>query len=85
MKKLTIDQIKKKKYQLDHAAWMNRPSHPLPVFKPGESVEIYKSFHWIPGIVAKSTPGNCVVIMDKTDESMSIYDARLIRPSLNIK
>ncbi len=80
MRKLKDGTIKYKKAALDAAAWMNQPPNPLPVFRKGEVVEVYRGAGWSKARVTQSTPKSCSVQILQGDKLTSVYDARCIRP-----
>jgi len=65
---------------MEQAAWMNQAPNPLPVFKKGELVEVYRGAGWSKASVIDSTPKGCQVSIFQADKLTSIYDARCIRP-----
>lgn len=83
MTKSTQGSIKKKKAALEAAAWMNQKPYPLPVFRKGEVVEIYRGAGWSKATVVNSTAKGCGVKVWQNDQLANIYDARCIRPTTN--
>lgn len=71
--------IKKKKAVLDRAAWMNQSPNPLPVFRKGEVVQVYRGAGWSKGKVISSTSKGCMVNLFQGDNTINVYDARCIR------
>ena len=72
--------IKTKKAAIDAAAWMNQKPYPLPVFRKGDVVEIYRGAGWSKATVLNSTAKGCSVRIMQNDQMTNIYDARCIRP-----
>jgi len=68
-----------KRRALEHAAWMNKPPNPLPLFIKGASVQVYRGAGWSAGNVLESTASSCVVKLKQTREDIRVYDARCIR------
>lgn len=73
--------IKTRKAALEAAAWMNQKPYPIPVFRKGEMVEIYRGAGWSKATVLNSTPKGCSVRIAQNDQMTNIYDARCIRPA----
>jgi len=80
MRKLKDGTIKYKKAALEAAAWMNQPPNPLPVFRKGETVQVYRGSGWSKGKVVMSSPKGCQVRLSMPDRTVSVYDARCIKP-----
>lgn len=79
-KSIKSDTASRKK-ALEHAAWMNKPPHPLPLFMKGSAVQVYRGAGWSAGNVIDSSPNGCVVKLKQTREDVRVYDARCIRPA----
>lgn len=80
MRKLKNGTIKYKKAALDKAAWMNQPPNPLPVFRRGQIIEVYRGSGWSKARVIESTPRGCHVDIPQANKQTIIYDARCLRP-----
>lgn len=78
-----MSNIKKKKEMLDRAAWMNQSPNPLPVFRRGETVQVYRGSGWSKGQVVASSPKGCMVNLFQGDNTINVYDARCIRKTGN--
>jgi hypothetical protein len=81
MAKSAQGSIKTRKAALDAAAWMNQKPYPIPVFRKGEAVEIYRGAGWSKATVINSTAKGCSVKIWQNDQLTNIYDARCIRPT----
>ena len=73
--------VNRKKATLNKAAWMNQRSHPLPIFKNGDMVQVYRNQRWVKGKVLISTPGGCTVDLFQDSTTVNVYDARCICPT----
>lgn len=72
--------VREKKAVNAAAAWMNQRPNPLPVFRRGELVEIYRGAGWSKASVIESTARGCSVKILQNDQFTNVYDARCIRP-----
>lgn len=80
MKRSSSTEAASRRKALEHAAWMNQPPNPLPVFRRGSPVQVYRGAGWSAGSVVQSGPNGCVVKLNQTREDVRVYDARCIRP-----
>lgn len=83
MRKLKDGTIKYKKAAIDAAAWMNQPPNPLPVFRRGEIIEVYRGSGWSKAKVIQSTARGCHVEIIQGAKQAMVYDARCLRPIKN--
>ena len=68
-----------KKKALDSAAWMNQPPHPIPIFRRGTTVSVFRGAGWSKGVVVKSSKNACMVKLEQTGNTISVYDRRSIK------
>ena len=68
-----------KKKALDNAAWMNQPPHPIPIFRRGTKVSVFRGAGWSKGEVVKSTKTACHIKLEQTGNTISVYDRRSIK------
>jgi hypothetical protein len=80
MRVLKNGEVRYKKAALDHAAWMNQSPHPLPIFRKGQLVQVYRGAGWSKGKVLASSRDTCSVRLSQGDKIVSLYDARCIKP-----
>lgn len=81
MAKSSQGSIKTKKAALEAAAWMNQRPYPLPVFRKGDIIEIYRGAGWSKARVIESTAKGCSVKILQNDQFANVYDARCVRPA----
>lgn len=81
MRKLKDGTVKYKKAALDKAAWMNQSPNPLPIFRKGTSVHVYRGAGWSLASVVNSTPQGCSVRLAQGGALINVYDARCIKPA----
>lgn len=79
MRTLKNGEVRYKKAALDHAAWMNQSPHPLPIFRKGQTVQVYRGAGWSKGRVLTSSRNNCSVRLSQGDKIVTLYDARCIK------
>lgn len=80
MRKLKDGTIKYKKAALDAAAWMNQPPNPLPVFRRGQIIDVYRGSGWSKARVIESSAKGCQVEILQGAKRTVVYDARCLRP-----
>ena len=81
MRKLKDGTVKYKKAALDKAAWMNQPPNPLPIFRKGSPVRVYRGAGWSLANVVDSTSRGCSVRLAQGGTLINVYDARCIKPA----
>ena len=67
--------------ELAAIAWMNRPSHPMPVFAYDDTVEVLNNGDWRAARVITSSKNGCQVQLIEERKPANLYDARCIRPA----
>ena len=67
-----------KKKALDSAAWMNQPPHPIPNFQKRHKVSVFRGAGWS-SVVVKSSKNACMVKLEQTGNTISVYDRRSIK------
>lgn len=80
MRKLKDGTVKYKKAALEKAAWMNQSPNPLPIFRKGQSVQVYRGAGWSKASVINSSPRGCSVRLVQGGALINVYDARCIKP-----
>jgi hypothetical protein len=68
------------KKAIENAAWMNQPPHPLPVFRKGSKVNVFRGAGWSAGLVLDSSRDGCTIKIIQSGQTVRVYDARSIKP-----
>lgn len=76
---MTDTTLKAKKKAIDSAAWMNQAPHPLPIFRKGSKVSVYRGSGWSAGHVIESSRDGCSVKLSQGEQMVRVYDRRSIK------
>lgn len=57
-----------------------KPAFPLPIFRKGTKVQVYLGAGWSTASVVSSKQDRCQVILVTGNRTLTVFDARSIRP-----
>jgi hypothetical protein len=73
-------EFESRRKQLDLASWMNQSPNPLPIFRKGQRINVYRGAGWSAGVVIESSRNGCSVKLNQSGQMVRVYDARCLKP-----